>query len=76
MPPGGAGLYFLYAHALVSDGEFAGFLVRRNGTVLCRAFGDDTAGTDPSTATCGAAVVLEEGKHLSTRITKVPLSAH
>ena len=43
VPPGGAGVYFVYFFTLVSPGEFAQFHIRRTGVILCSAYGDHEA---------------------------------
>ena len=57
VPPGGSGLYYIYVHGIVSSGKSAGFRIRHNEAVLCRSYGE----VEYVVATCGAAVVLQEG---------------
>ena len=60
-PPGGAGLYYFYTHLLFLANEYSNFIIRHNGADLCDAFEDNDNG-DHGMSSCGAAVVLEEGK--------------
>ena len=63
VPPGGAGVYSLQLHLLVSLGEAATFQIRKNEGELCRAVGDHSHNGDQDafTASCAASVLLEEG---------------
>ena len=64
VPPGGAGVYFLFFYTLIGLGELAQFIVARNGDDLCRAYGDhDTVGNDYPAASCGTVAMLDEGEH-------------
>ena len=64
VPRGGAGVYSLQLHLLVSLGEAATFQIRKNEGELCRAVGDHShnGDQDASTASCAASVLLEEGR--------------
>ena len=61
-PVGGAGLYFFYVHFQVDQGEHTLMDIKRNGVTLCQmAEADGNANGWPGSS-CGATVVLEEGK--------------
>ena len=63
VPPGGDGVYFLYFHTLVDEGEWGNFYVARNGDPLCSAYGDHNAlGSDWPATSCGAMSILNEGE--------------
>ena len=61
-PVGGAGLYFFYVHFQVDQGEHTLMDIKRNGVTLCQmAEADGNANGWPGSS-CGATVVLEEGR--------------
>ena len=63
VPPEGAGVYFLFFHTLVEEGELGNFYIARNGDPLCSAYGDHNAfGSDWPATSCGAVYILNEGK--------------
>ena len=63
VPPGGAGVYFLYFYTLIGLGEFSKLTVALNGDDLCIAYGDhDTIASDWPAASCGAVAILNEGE--------------
>ena len=61
VPPGGDGLYYFYTHLQFLPDEYSNFIIRLNGDDLCDVFEDNDNG-DYGMSSCGAAVVLEEGK--------------
>ena len=63
VPPGGAGVYFLFFYTSVGAGELAQFAISLNGNPLCYAYGDHNSvrGDYPATS-CGAIEILNEGK--------------
>ena len=64
VPPGGAGVYFLFFYTLVDQGELGNFYIARNGNPLCSAYGDhDSLGSDWPSASCGVVFVLDEGNN-------------
>ena len=62
-PVGGAGLYFFYAHFQVQQGERAQMDIRVNGSRICQMAENDGSANGYPGSSCGAAVVLEEGKN-------------
>ena len=63
VPPGGAGVYFLFFYTAVDNGEYGDFSIRHNGNPLCYAFGDhDDLGEDWAATSCAAVSILNEGE--------------
>ena len=63
VPPGGAGLYFLYVNFFTAPLQDVDFGIRVNGQLLCSAHSDmDSAnGNDRGTPSCGAVAALTDG---------------
>ena len=65
MPPGGDGLYFFYINFFVQDQEAANFVIRKNGSGICRTISDmDQIGVNDNTmASCAAIELVNEGNY-------------
>ena len=61
VPSGGAGLYFFYTHLLYYPNENSNFPIRHNDFDLYDTYADGGSG-DWDMTSCGAVVVLEEGR--------------
>ena len=61
VPSGGAGLYYFYTYLLYYPNENSNFPIRHNGFDLCDTYADGDSG-DCDMTSCGAVVVLEEGR--------------
>ena len=69
VPPGGAGVYYFYAHFLSAPGgEWVSMWLRHNGDQKCIAFTSDS--TWYSNYSCGAVIVLKEGRYTFQEIFK------
>ena len=62
VPSGGTGLYYFFTHFIVQDGLSATFRIEHNGAAICDAAEDETEGGDQPATSCGAVVLLAEGK--------------
>ena len=60
VPPGGDGLYYFSTFLLIDPGEFGSFKMIVNSVVVCTAYGDQSAGSDTTQATCSAVVDAAE----------------
>ena len=61
-PLGGAGLYFFYTHFQLQRGEYVQIDIRVNGMRLAQMVENDGNANGYPGGSCGAAVVLDEGK--------------
>ena len=63
VPPGGAGLYFLYVNFFTAPLQDVDFGIRVNGQLLCSAhsYMDSANGNDRGTPSCGAVAALTDG---------------
>ena len=61
VPPGGDGLYYLYAHFLFNRGKLVWIRMQVNDLDLCVAFEDGVNAPSYGGGSCGAVVPLQEG---------------
>ena len=74
VPSGGAGLYYFFAHFIVQDGLYATFRIEHNGAAVCDAAEDESEGGDQPATSCGAVVLLAEGKSINCSISSWNIS--
>ena len=62
VPSGCAGLYYFYAHLMFNPDESSNFNIRHNGLHVCDITEVNSGSTDFGMSSCGAVMVVEEGK--------------